>query len=63
MTRRSRREIAKDVADLEGAHRASVPEDVDVIDQWLSPKYPDPGMEALSVAWRQELQPNEGCGS
>lgn len=63
MTRRSRREIARDVADLEGAQAASVPADVDVIDQWLSPEYPDPDMADLGVAWRQELQPNAGCES
>ena len=63
MTRRSRREIARGVADWEGAHEASVPEDVDVIEAWLSPEYANPSLEALGVAWRQELQPNEGCES
>ena len=63
MTRRSRREIATDVASLEASHTARVSADVDVIEQWLSPEYPDPGMEDLGVAWRQELQPSGVCES
>lgn len=63
MTRRSRREIASEVASLEAAHTARVPESVGVIDQWLSPEYENPEMEKLGVAWRRELQSTVGCES
>jgi hypothetical protein len=54
MTRKSKREIETDLADLETSNEL-VPSDVDPIAQFLSEEYEDPPMDELSAAWREEL--------
>jgi len=57
MTRKSKREIEQTLDELEGPSNQNYG-DVNAVEQYFSPEYPDPPRDELGDEWRRQLQPD-----